>query len=1260
VDGVVVEEEIEYLNALTVSELRACPRTYLTLCGKRFRHLVDTGTNLNIISSTTYDSFKNRPFLLPTNVKAFGFHSRTQIPLRGEFSTTVKFLDQEILARYLVLNGNADDIIGYSTATALGIVTIKCDNNPLLARTNIIDNCSHIRINGKTQSSRAKWDKIQAIISSARASLAINPITPSPATSTSISPNLSQSCSPLRNQTQSQVSLPTCSPITFTINGNSDIHSLYPKLFDGSVGCLKDFKVTLRVDHTVKPVQQPAYPVEFALTEMTRRKLDTLEKQGIISKVNGERVTWVCPMHPVGKFDDQKNLVDVRITCNAKTFNKALLPHKRHIPSIPELTQIWEGCKWFSKADFNEAFCQACYDDEGRALNVMTTPWGLYCWNRLNMGISTASEIFQELMEKVLAGIPNIKVALDDVAIGTKTEAEHGIVLKQVLDRIAKCGMTLNKKKCVFFAPEIEFFGVTISKDGVKPKKSKYKDLQDCEEPTTTAEVRSFLGLAGYFKTRSPYQSSISTPLRNLVKGHTRFKWDSEERRAYEKLKEIVIQDEMAFFNHKLPTELYVDAGPDGCSSFLTQLDKHNDTIKLVRCDSHAFTDAELRFSHLEKEAFACVWACKTNHVYVYGRRFDLITDALAVKKIFEEDKTRKRTPIRFIRWKSDLSVYNVRFVHREGSKNIADYLSIRFARIHNEVKVMEMHTNETNEQINTIVQECLPTQISMQQLIIATTNDIQINEIKKALKLKYLGNQIDGTLIKPFKAIWNELSVSSDSILMRNDVIIIPTSLQQQVIEHAHEGHMGMQLCKRLLRNICWFPQMDTMIETAVEDCPACAANTATTTTEPIIPTTMPENAWEIIALDNTSNSPTNDYGLGLVDEGSRTTIIKIAKDLTSATAIALCKSIFAQHGVPKVIKTDNGPAFISAAWASFAKQFNFKHQKVTPLHPAANSTAERIMKNNNKTIRCAAIENTSWKTVCRQWLKRYNQTPHSSTKFSPNMLLKGSDMCDILPVLNDRKLTPFIKMQARLNDAIAKDKMKKYADAYQHVKHRDFVLHDPVMVKWNRTSKYMSLFDPVPYRISAINGTMLTATRSDHTVTRNSKFFKLISEQCFLNAMALHRSKEVQNKPPTSTFKVINQTIQNELQPFARETETPPPTPNILQQPNHLLAQDTPATARPPPQRPAMPEIINIYNRLLSAPQAPPRLYVQPQLQPQLQPQPQPQPQSPPQSPQLPPQPPQLPPTTLQIEPQTRSSNRMPRHDYSGAFRVNKKKTH
>ena len=122
------------------------------------------------------------------------------------------------------------------------------------------------------------------------------------------------------------------------------------------------------------------------------------------------------------------------------------------------------------------------------------------------------------MMMKKLEGIKGVKVALDDVLIHAPTHEDGASSLTQCLDRISASGMTLNKNKCVFLQEEVNFFGVTVSAEGVKPKKSKYEDLQNCLPPTNIKEVHSFVGLASYFKNRSPYQSSIDKPLRDLLK----------------------------------------------------------------------------------------------------------------------------------------------------------------------------------------------------------------------------------------------------------------------------------------------------------------------------------------------------------------------------------------------------------------------------------------------------------------------------------------------------------------------------------------------------------------------------------------------------------------------------------------------------------------------------------------------------------------------------------------------------------------------
>ena len=1057
----------ELIHEMTSSEIMACPTTYITIGQSKIKLLIDTGTNLNIISIKTYEGIKNKPALKPTETRAYGFHSKTAIPLMGEFFTIIKFKNQTIQARYLVLNGEATNILGYATAHALGIIKIQSDQNP------------HIIEKEESETNN------------------------------------------IIHRIQKEWIHPFSSP---------------PELFTGNLGLLKGKLVHLEIDNTVKPCQQPAYKVPFGLEELTKEKLDYLEKNGIISKANGERPSWIHPCQPVPKFDDKGKVSSVRITSNAKQFNKVLVRYKRNMPTIPELTNSLAGSKWFSKLDFKDAFNQMAYDDESRLLTAMATIWGLYYWNRMNMGIATASEIFQETMQAMFHDLDkNVKVALDDIMIHSESKEEGQAILTAVLNRISESGMTLNKEKCAFLQKEVTFFGVTVSEDGVRPKKSKIEDLQNCLPPRNIKEVHSFIGLTSYFKNRSPYQSSLDRPLRDLLKKGAIFKWGSAEQEAYSLLKQTVMEEEMAFFDHRKVSELYVDAGPDGCSSFLTQIDSVKDSIKLVRCDSHAFSASELNY-YLEKEAFACVWACKTNHLYLYGRHFFLITDALSVKKIFEEDKTRKRVPIRFIRWKSDLSAYDVTFIHRAGSKNIADYLSRRFGPKNSDITFFA--TKKLEQQVNEITEACRPTNISMSDLIRSTDEDEQLAAIKKALKS--IKDPKSFGIISNFRQIMSELSVSSHGIVLRNDVIVIPKNLQQKVIDYAHEGHIGLKLCKCLLRNICWFPKMDQMVEETIKDCVPCQCTVRSTTTEPIMPTRIPATAWHTIEIDFSSRTPTNEYLLAIYDQHSRKNIQKISSDMTTNSAIRICQNLFAEYGVPKVIKSDNGPAFKSHTWAEFARKYNFIHQKITPLHPESNAGAERTMSCTNKRIRCSMVAGTHWKVELSHYLKRYNQTPNSSTGFSPNMLLFGSDKCDILPDICTRKLTQLKIDKAIENDHKAKAQMKRYADAYQHTRHRQFQIDDPVLHSWDRPNKHLPFFDPHPYRITFINGSMITATRNNHIITRNSRHFKVINEKCYTNALNL--LKTIQIKPSSLKFIIYP---REELVLHQLDNTTPPPTP-------------------------------------------------------------------------------------------------------------------
>lgn len=180
----------------------------------------------------------------------------------------------------------------------------------------------------------------------------------------------------------------------------------------------------------------------------------------------------------------------------------------------------------------------------------------------------------------------------------------------------------------------------------------------------------------------------------------------------------------------------------------------------------------------------------------------------------------------------------------------------------------------------------------------------------------------------------------------------------------------------------------MDALVEKYIADCHACNVNTDRTRQEPLQPTVSPAKEWEEVDVDFTSRTPTGDYALVAVCERSRYPVLQLTKCLTSTAAIAALRVIFAKLGVPKIIKTDNGPAFISAEFKRFAKATGFRHRLITPIWPPANGTAERFMRNINKVIRCASAANLSWKACINDYLLIYRNTPHSMTGCTPNSL--------------------------------------------------------------------------------------------------------------------------------------------------------------------------------------------------------------------------------------------------------------------------------
>ena len=206
--------------------------------------------------------------------------------------------------------------------------------------------------------------------------------------------------------------------------------------------------------------------------------------------------------------------------------------------------------------------------------------------------------------------------------------------------------------------------------------------------------------------------------------------------------------------------------------------------------------------------------------------------------------------------------------------------------------------------------------------------------------------------------------------------------------------------------------------------------------------------------------------------------------------------EKLFAFVGVPKVLKTDNGPPFNGQKFKDFLESYGVVHRKVTPEHPQANGQVENFMKNIGRVIRTAKAENRDWRQALNLFAMSYRSTPHSSTGKAPSLLLFGTNRTNRLPtIINDYKPSKDVKSACE-NDVTSKLKAKNYADRKRNAKLHDFDVGDIVLFRQNRTNKTMPKFASESHTITRVKGSMITVKAdSGKEFTRDASKFKRIS---------------------------------------------------------------------------------------------------------------------------------------------------------------------
>ena len=287
----------------------------------------------------------------------------------------------------------------------------------------------------------------------------------------------------------------------------------------------------IEIEPGSKPVKIPTRRMPLHYKEDLQKKIDVFLEKDIITPCHSP---YSAPAMLVPKKNGK-----LRLVIDYRLLNKQTIKSTWPIPSIEEIFDTLEGSAYFTSIDMSAGFYQVPMEESSQDYTAFSTPFGSFKRLRMPMGLTGSPPTFQCLVEKVLVGLTwKICVPyLDDIIIFSSNPEEPFERLQLVFHRFRAHNFKTNPDKCDFFRMKVQFLGHIVSKDGLEVDPSKVEAVQKFPVPRSQTEVKSFLGLASYYRRFVPKFAEIARPLHKASETSTKIEWTPEAQNAFESLK---------------------------------------------------------------------------------------------------------------------------------------------------------------------------------------------------------------------------------------------------------------------------------------------------------------------------------------------------------------------------------------------------------------------------------------------------------------------------------------------------------------------------------------------------------------------------------------------------------------------------------------------------------------------------------------------------------------------------------------------------
>lgn len=724
------------------------------------------------------------------------------------------------------------------------------------------------------------------------------------------------------------------------------------------------------------PIKTKQYPLSPEKRAVLSSELDRMLALDVVTPCESP---WSNPALLVKKSNG-----DWRFCLDCRRLNSVTKGDSYSIPYIPQILDSLKEAKYLSSIDLSSSFWQIPLAESSQdKTSFVVNGRGLYKFKVMPFGLCGAPARQQRLMDTLIdhnltSDVENglVFCYIDDIVICSSDYQTHLLLLNRVLAKLKMANLTINFTKSKFFRQSLKYLGYVVDEYGLRTDPDKVAAILNFPTPTTSREVKIFLGTCSWYRRFIRDFSTIAAPLNKLTskgKNAPAFRWSENAEEAFKSLKNaLVTAPILAVPDFSKPFAVHCDASSYGIGGMLSQtIEGREHPIAYV---SRSLNKSECNYSATEREALSVLFSVEKFQAYLGSRKFTVITDHASLKWFMKLENPSGR----LARWGCRLSQFDFDIEHRKGSLNVVPDALSRLMTV-DAVNVTNVINNEPDEWYDRIKSGC-------------TTHPANFpNFCMKEGKLFRL-SQAKYNLLREFD--WKEVVRKGD----RKRV------LQENHCE-ATAAHFGVFKTHRRLALTYFWPGMYKDVVEYVKACDTCAAykHSQKPTAGLMGQPKVCHRPWQVVSIDLVGPLPRSRRGFTFLFVVtccfSKFTLLFPLRRATSAlVAKTFEEHVILTHGVPETVITDNGVQFTGSEFKQLIKRYNIPNLFYGPRYTAQVNLVERY----NKTVMISVASyvednHRTWDEKLHQIRFAINSAVNESTGFSPFFLVHARE-----PVIN------------------------------------------------------------------------------------------------------------------------------------------------------------------------------------------------------------------------------------------------------------------